>query len=506
MNILLINAISVKGNDAMIPLGLLYVGGIIQRSGHQAKILDQYLYAKDNNLGYDNFEPILKTIDEYKPLIIGYGGISTSYGSVKKLCRQIKARFPDICQIAGGPLASTYKLLLSNTDIDLVFHGETEISLPIFLSKFENANNYFETPGISYLYKGEITRNDPAMQIKDLDTVPFPPYDLIDIKRYLNNIEDWIVQYSGYMSDNPYHYDSIRKTIGKKKYFMPIISGRGCTNQCLFCYRHVKGIRKHSVDYVINHMKYLMENYGVEGFQFVDELFNPTQKWVDDFCNGMKKAGLDIFYLVAGARVDKIDADILQQLKETGCIGVNYGQESGSDTILKELRKMVTTKLNKEITILTKSMGIITVVQLVIGSPQETNDTIYETIKFLKDVGAYSPSVNYLIPLPETPIWKYIEENHLITELEGYLDLVAEYGGTEPLINLTKFPDHDWRRWSILIKKEIKPDYYKNKSAAYYYYIKLIYALLYKILYFVHPITLKKLIPLRFKKLIGHIP
>ena len=98
-----------------------------------------------------NFDNIYRLIEDFKPSIVGFGGIATSYGRAKKLSLNIKNKYPEILQTAGGPLSSVYRLLLTKTSIDVIFHGETEVSLPIFLKKFEQKEPYYDTPGISYL-------------------------------------------------------------------------------------------------------------------------------------------------------------------------------------------------------------------------------------------------------------------------------------------------------------------------------------------------------------------
>ena len=261
MKVLLINIPSRFGKDgAMLPIDLLYLGGTIQRCGHSARIFDLSLNSIANPPGYDNFSPLYRLIEEYQPALIVYGGVAIAYGMAKKLSCQIKERYPDIFQIATGGLSSTYRVLIPNTSIDLILHGETEISLPMFLAKFTEGDSYNDLPGISYAKKGELIRNPAAAQVKDLDTIPFPAYDLIDIKLYMDNIDEWLGRWKHSMEKDYYFTDCVKR-IGTKKNYIPIISGRGCTGGCLFCYRHVKGIRKHSVDYVINHLKYLKENF-----------------------------------------------------------------------------------------------------------------------------------------------------------------------------------------------------------------------------------------------------
>ena len=167
-------------------------------------------------------------------------------------------------------------------------------------------------------------------------------------------------------------------------------------------------------------------------FLFGDELFNFSPAWVMEFCDAIEREKLDIFYNVAGARIDKTDENMLRRLKETGCIAITYGQESGSDTILREYKKGVSKEKNKEISMLTNKLGILSIVQLVIGSPSETDKTIEETIGFLRDIHCCLYSLNYLIPLPETPSWEVVKKRGLIKDEEKYLDDVAEYGGTIP--------------------------------------------------------------------------
>lgn len=326
MNILLITVPSRKGIGGFtLPLGLLYVGAIIEGCGHKAKLIDLYLddvELKDFDHGF--FDKIDTIIEDYKPSIIGYSGIATSYGRTKQLSQHIKSNYPDIMQIAGGPLASVYDLLLTKTKVDVVFHGEAEVSLPIFLERFEQ--KIYDIPGISYLLNGKVVRNDPAEQIKDLDRIPFPAYHLVDLSRYFNPVKHWLDAYKLQLNSNPYYSDLI-KTIGTKTHYIPIVTSRGCTHKCSFCYRHVRGIRRHSVSYVIDHIKYLKETYGISGFGFSDELFNSRYEWVMELCDAIEKNNLDIFYKVGGARADKIDEQMLRRLKETGCISIEYGQE-----------------------------------------------------------------------------------------------------------------------------------------------------------------------------------
>jgi radical SAM superfamily enzyme YgiQ (UPF0313 family) len=216
----------------------------------------------------------------------------------------------------------------------------------------------------------------------------------------------------------------------------------------------MKGHRQHSVPYVINHIKYIIEKFGITRFIFNDELFNANKQWVLDFCDALEREKLMISFGTS-FRADKVDEYMLKRMKSVGCTFITYGQESGSDIILKEYRKGVDAKTNSNITRLTRKMGLECPIQIVIGSPSETPSTIRETTEFLIGLGEGNLSINYLIPYPETPIWEYVEKNQLITDVENYLDEIAHWGGS-PVLNLTQTPDHVWRTWSFQIKSDVK--------------------------------------------------
>ena len=474
MNILLINVPSRKGKGGFeLPLGLLYVGSILERNGHTVKIYDPYLEDVElNHIDSGDFTSLHRLIEEWKPSIIGYGGIATSYTRAKKISTHIKSKYPDIFQIAGGALSTTYELLLSKGIVDVVFHGETETSLPDFLNRFSNNKPYDSLSGISLLKNGSVVRNPAVTQIDNLDVIPLPAYQLIDLKQYTHSINNWIDNYKINTKDP--ENTIIFKNIGNRTNYIPIATSRGCTHKCLFCYRHVQGIRRHSVGYVINHIKFLIEKYGIYGFQFCEELFNSDIKWVNEFVDAIERENLSIFYLIAGARVDKINRDILKRLADTGCIEVNYGHESGSDTILKEYRKGVTAATNSEVTLMTIQEGMSCPIQLVIGSPSETTRTIKETAKFLQKTKATVCSLNYLIPLPETPIWQYVEQNALIPDVEKYLEDVSIIGGLA-FINLTKQPDKVWKKWPNYINRAMHLNKLKKKTGKKYWMYYLVY-------------------------------
>ena len=209
------------------------------------------------------------------------------------------------------------------------------------------------------------------------------------------------------------------------------------------------------MEYAIRHIRHVVDTYDLKGISIADELFNSDTGWVYDFCDAVEAEFKgDLFIRILGARVTNVDRKMLQRLWDVGCYEINYGQESGSASILKGYRKGATIEQNEEVTNLSNEVGFLTPLQLVIGSPMETTRTIMETIGFMGRISALKShtSINYLIPLPETPIWKHVMDNNMIPDVEAYLERVAQYGGMFSLgMNLTKAPRLLWILWWVLL-------------------------------------------------------
>jgi radical SAM superfamily enzyme YgiQ (UPF0313 family) len=472
MKALLVYVPSRKGLGAnCLPMGPMAAANIFSGEGHEARIFD---------LLYGGIDSLMEMVGEYKPDIVGYSGIASSYPMAKEVSASIRAKYGDIVHLAGGPLASTYDLMLENRIADYVVHGEAEVSLPRLLNFLKGCERIEDIGGISYVGGGKVVRNAPERQVEDLDVVKLPAYHLVDMDRYFGNLNNMTAVYGYSITMHKELAENLNGFIqtGRDR-FIEIVTSRGCTHACLFCYRHVRGVRRHSVGYTIKHIRHLVDEYGIGGVAIADELFNSDNDWVYDFCDAVESEFRgDFFYRILGARVPQINGDILRRLRDTGCIEINFGHESGSPRILKDYRKGATVQQNIEATVLANKIGIFTPVQLVIGSPAETTETIRETMGFLRAVNTFyhSTSVNYIIPLPETPIWRHIQEHKLIPDTGVYLERVASFGGMHSLgLNLTRASDFVWKFWLVMIYRVVG----MNEARAQRKYLRYIVEFLY---------------------------
>lgn len=436
-----------KPSYAEPPSGLLYVASAMKRAGHQPTILDIYR-------NYVTPQELLDIVRTNNYETVGFGGITTCYWYVREASHLIRRQLPSVHLIAGGVLSSVHELLLQNTPIDVVCLGEGEITATQVINRLATGNREFDDiKGVIFRKDGRMVRTPRQPYIDNLDDIPIPSYELIDM--------------------NTYGFDAMRDPIfsvdiPSKKFYKEgmrvfnIKTARGCTNACAFCYRHFLGYRQHSVEYVINHIKYLQERYNIHFLRFGDELFTRDKDWVIRLAQRLITENVNIKYIVHGVRTDNVSPELMNALKKSGCVTVFIGFESGSQRILQEMRKNVTVEQNIQAVRTIIESGLNVMVQTVIGMPGENNETIGETIDSLVKTKV-SPewlSINYAQAYPGTWLWQYGRREGLITDQEKYL---IEMGKSHDLfLNYTSIPDETMKKWRKQILTSIVRNKYKS--------------------------------------------
>ncbi len=260
---------------------------------------------------------------------------------------------------------------------------------------------------------------------------------------------------------------------------MVVHTAMGCTHRCTFCQRHMKGIRLNSLEYLFDYIEFLMNGYNVGFFSLGAELFLPSKKYYWDFIEGMKERNLDILFYVCGARVNTVDKDILQSLKEIGCWMIEYGFESGSQKVLDIMEKGTRVEQNIQVARWTKEADLFTVPAIILGMPGETTETVRESIDFLKkiDIGWHQFSINYPLALPGSALYDYARLKGYITNEDEYLESVSDTNASmlvrrnekrDCFINYTDQPDEVVKSWRNLLTTEMESYYIKNEMKGYY--------------------------------------
>lgn len=422
MKIVLINPpIRLNKPPESFPLGLGYISSVLLNEGHEVEVLDINATRISKDL-------VIKNIKKSNFDIIGIGGIVTTYKYVKLLTHEIKKIKPKTKIILGGGVgASIPELAFNKMNIDFIVIEEGERTIVELLDKLDKPN---KVKGIYYKEDEIIHKRPERLLIKNLDELPFPAWDLFPMGIYTKPIA-----YSGWTNK------------------MNMIYGRGCPFGCTYCWHNFgRTNRLRSPDNVIEEIKLLKKKYKIKYITFHDECLTTNKENILEFCDRLIEEGLNIKW-DCPSRVNLIDEEMLKAMKKAGCNNIGYGIESGSQKMLDFMNKGVTVEQAKKAILLTKKSGIKPHATFMIGTPGETKETIWETVKFCKEVKlSHRIEIFFTTPFPSTPLYEYSKEKGLIKNEEEYIEKLGNVA--DFTLNLTDMPDKELVRLRKCAQKE----------------------------------------------------
>jgi len=425
MRVLLINSpIRLDANPNCIPSGLATIASTLRINGFEVEILDL------NGLRPSR-EEILDSLQGKSWHLAGISGLITTFGFQKWLIPELKNINPDAPVLSGGGLATcSSDLLFQRTPLDIAAIGEGEETMLCLCRAVEQGEDLKRIPGIRFREGERIVTNPGRKNIPDLDTVPFPAWDLLPMEIYLRN-PIW-----GDVAGNS---SGFRKGVRVTR-SMNIISSRGCPFSCNYCY-HLFGrssYRFRSAHNVVEEVEALVSSYGVDFVGFVDDNMMASERRLLEFCDLLEKKNFPITWGCHG-RVTSAKPDILRRMAEVGCVWIGYGIESGSQEILDAMNKKAVVAQAKEAIHNTRKAGIYPNTTFIFGYPGESVRTIQETIDFKKEMAIECGSF-FATPYPGTPLYQKAKER--IGDDEKFIRSLGN--ATEFSINLTEFADDEF--------------------------------------------------------------
>ena len=365
------------------PLGLAYLGGAIQDTGHDCKVFDmesQQLSASD----------IVEEIARYDPQLIGITATSPVYNNSKYLAGVIKEHFPDIPLGIGGVHSTIVgkEILEECPDFDFQVVGEGEKAIQEIIESIDSGVKSLEgIKGVIFRKNNTIIENAKRPLCENLDELPKPARQLLDKKLYQHYLPG-----KGFVN------------------YASIFTSRGCPFQCIFCSQHTmygRRVRWHSIDRVISELKDITENFQVEHVIIMDETMTLKKSRMLELCQAIKKAGLE-FTWEGWTHASTIDEELLVAMKGAGLIRLSFGIESGDAEILKKIKKGVTLEQIRDAYKLAHKVGIETRGSAMLGHPYETRKTAWNTIKFIRSIGECQQMfLNVACPYPGTELYEY---------------------------------------------------------------------------------------------------
>ncbi|MGA3059401.1 MAG: radical SAM protein [Candidatus Bathyarchaeia archaeon] len=381
MKVLLINPPQVfyPGSEqpaGNLPLGLMYIAAMLDRAGYKTEILDAFMsggeFLKNGetvNVGMP-FERIKKEIFCRKPDIVGVAGPFTcQIENSLKIVSLAKQVDKNTLTIVGGPHVTTVpkEFLEEAKDVDIAVTGEGEYTMLDIAQYFEGKKQLNEILGVAYRKNGEVIINSPRPFIENLDELPYPAYDLVDMEKYLNP-----------------------KSIGYRSFrsrAISMITSRGCPFNCCFCSVHLhmgKQYRAHSTNYVLNHIQFVVEKFDVKNIFFEDDNLTFDLARFGAICDGLIEKKIKIGWETPnGVRADCLNLNLLEKMKKSGCQSVFFGVESGDQQILNNvICKSLDLNRVVEVAKICKDIGLKTGAFYIIGFPGEKKENMQKTVDF----------------------------------------------------------------------------------------------------------------------------
>lgn len=402
-----------------IPAGLGILASIAIKENHQVALLDL-----NGTRPVPSWKEAATQIAVEKWDVIGIGGLSSMYKDIRKVIYLSRKLNPASLIVCGGGFI-TYmpdKIMQFEPEIDIACIGEGEETWKEILSTVDKGN-WKNVKGICYREDGQIIFTEPRPLIPNMDTIPWPAYDLIDLESYF--------KYSGSMWYNG---------AWKSKTRINFTTERGCPRQCTFCTHNgmnrwdqiamlgeekVKILdeqagfqavtRFFSPQYVVDHALWLYENYKVDYICLLDENLTANKKRLHEFCDAWIKEGLNKkIKLGTSGDSPSIDSRVVSHMKEAGFTFIAIGGESGSDKVLKQdIQKGLTSADNQRAVDLLKEGGITPSMTFMVGNPNEDINDVLETVSFfIKNKITVDPFI--CTPYPGTKI--FMDYNDFILE------------------------------------------------------------------------------------------
>lgn len=392
------------------PMGLGYLASIAERSGIRVKILDCLMhgwaheeYANESlvRVGLSD-KAIQERIIDFKPDLVGVNcQFSRQYKIYHQMFALIKKIDPSIKVVAGGAHATVCpEEVLGDGNCDYLLLGEAEESFRELIMALRQDAEIATIDGLGWKAEGKLKLNPKLRLISDLNSIPFPAYHLMELDKYFG-------------------LEASHGTRHKKR-FCPIITSRGCPAKCTFCSAHMvwgNKYRVRSVENVLEEMRLLKDQYGIEEIMFEDDNVTADPKRAKQLFSSMIDARFDFVWDTPnGAGVWSMDEEMIDLMKKSGCITLNFPVESGSQQVLKHIiRKPLDLNKVKRLLAYCKQIGLDHSMFLVIGMPGEKKADMWQSIRLAAECGCYTPHISVATPYPGTQLYNDCKTNNLFS-------------------------------------------------------------------------------------------
>jgi len=360
------------------PLSLAYVAAILEKAGCKVILID----ASALNLAK---EQVADKLRDFNPDFIGFTSSTVDFHNTLNWINYLKEKLKVPVIIGGIHLYVYPRETMTHQAIDYGVIGEAEETLPELLGCLaDRKTDLSRVKGICYRDNGRVIITESRELQRDLDECPFPARHLLPNDRYYS-------------------------FISKEKRFTAMLTSRGCTFNCIFCDNQTIPYRYRSSMNVVDEMEQCRDLFKISEIDVFDALFSVRQDRVIQICREIKRRKLKLRWSFR-TRVDLVTKEMLSELKESGCMRIYYGIESGDPVILKSIKKNIDIDRVRKIIKLTKQNGIETLGYFMIGNIGENKETVNRSLKLILELPLDYVQISPVFVPPNTILYNMIKE------------------------------------------------------------------------------------------------
>jgi radical SAM superfamily enzyme YgiQ (UPF0313 family) len=404
------------------PVGLAYIAGILKQQNYDYSVIDAPGSALDNIVQFDHEcfnkgdqfylqgltpEEVVRRIPR-NTTIVGISCLfSINWILTNRIAKLTRELFPSALLVLGGEHGTACpEYCLKNSPFDIVVSGEGEQAFLDLVEASLTGEDVYQVNGITYSQDGNIRQTQNMPRIRDIDSLPWPDWDSFPIENYIDK------------------HQNNGANLGRS---MPIISTRGCPHQCTFCSSPNMWTTRYTLrdpDDLINEMKHYISKYDVTNFDFQDLTAIVKRSWVVKFCQKLIDTNINITWqLPSGTRSEIFDEEVIDLVYRSGCRFFAFAPESGSEEVLKIVKKKVDLDNLFEAAVKAVERGINVTVFFVIGFPCDNKDSLKQTMKIIRKMalaGIQDVVVSKFSPYPGSELFFQLEK-------EGRIQLSDKY-------------------------------------------------------------------------------
>ena len=368
----------------------LSCAAVLRENGYDVK----YIHCPTKGL---DLKGTIKKIKELDPFAIVIMVEHITYNVAEALSAEVKKLNCYVVWV-GTLVTALHETEIRKTCVDYILRKEWDYAVLELVECLINNIDLDTIKGLTWKKNGTVQVNKDREQIEDLDALPIPAYDLVDLNKFYESV---FIRFPA----------------------VTMITSRGCPNYCMFCSYpqtiYSRKFRAMSPQRVLKEIKHLVNEFGVKEIRIDDDTFNIDTQRAIDICQLLVKENLDLVFSVQ-VRAQLMTDELAKWLKKAGCRMVLYGVESGNDEILKKMKKNTTKDEIRRGVKFAKKHGIDVLNSVMLGFYWDTKETVEQTIQFTFELNGEFTQMSVPTPLPGTEYYKLLDDNNCFLSKEWH--------------------------------------------------------------------------------------